>query len=81
MAEDIHYENQRIYCENNKLPLFSNRSCDHSYPWNTESDTYGVRQSLGDMLVERHGSEKGAFFVSSNSHILSCPSCGKSWCD
>ena len=80
MTEDIYYENQRIYCENNKVPLFSNRTCNHSYGWNRESDNYGISQSLGEILIERYG-EDDAFRISSSTHITSCPGCCRSWCD
>ena len=80
VKQDIHFENQRIYCQNNRLPFFSLKSCDHSYPWMDEKDNYGLRQSLGEMLVEKYGEDK-AFHISSGTHITSCPSCGRSWCD
>jgi len=80
ITEDIHYENQRIYCENNKLPLFASRSCNHSYGWNRDRDNHGVLQSLGEILVERYGEDK-ALELSSSSHIISCPGCSRSWCD
>ena len=80
ITEDIHYENQRIYCENNKLPLFASRSCNHSYGWNRERDNYGVLQTLGEILVQRYGKDK-ALELSSSSHIISCPGCSRSWCD
>ena len=80
MVVDIHYENQRIYCENNKLPFFSSRSCDHSYGWNRERDNYNKLQTLGEILVERYGEDK-ALELSSSSHIISCPGCSRSWCD
>lgn len=81
MAEDIHYENQRIYCENNKLPFFASRNCNHSYGWNRERDNHGVLQTLGEILVEKYGSEEEAFKISSSTHIISCPGCCRSWCD
>lgn len=81
MAEDLYYENQRIFCEQKKVPLFAYTHCSHSYPWNTENNNYAVRQSLGEILLERYGSEDEAFKVSSSTHITSCPSCGRSWCD
>ena len=80
MSEDIHYSNQRIYCENNNLPFFSSRNCNHDYDWNTERDNYGNLQTLGESLVERYGEEE-AFKISSGTHILSCPGCNRSWCD
>ena len=80
ITEDIHYENQRIYCENNKLPLFASRSCNHSYGWNRDRDNHGVLQSLGEILVQRYGEDK-ALELSSSSHIISCPGCSRSWCD
>jgi hypothetical protein len=80
MPEDIHYNNQKIYCHKNKLPLFASSSCNHLYSWNSSRDNYGVLQSLGEMLVEKYGEEE-AFKVSSSTHITSCPGCGRSWCD
>ena len=80
MAEDIHYENQRIYCENNKVPFFASSSCNHSYGWNRDRDNYNKLQTLGEILVERYGTDK-ALELSSSSHIISCPGCSRSWCD
>ena len=80
MTEDLYYENQRIYCENNKLPLFASRSCDHTYGWNRHRDNHGVLQTLGDILIEKYGEDK-ALELSSSSHIISCPGCSRSWCD
>ena len=76
---DVYYENQRIFCEQNKLPLFAYRSCNHTYQW-VSDDRYGKNQSLGEMLVEKHG-EEDAFIVSASTHIISCPTCCRSWCD
>ena len=81
MAEDVHYENQRIFCEQNKVPLFAYTHCSHSYPWNIENNNYAVRQSLGEILLDRYGSEEEAFKTSSSTHITGCPGCGRSWCD
>jgi len=76
---DIHYDNQRIYCETNKVPLFAYKSCNHMYNW-VRDDKYGKLETLGEMLVDRYG-EDDAFKMSSGSHITSCPSCSRSWCD
>lgn len=76
---DIYYENQRLFCEQNKVPLFAYTSCDHRYKWITD-ERYGNRQTLGEMLIEKYGEEK-AFVVSASSHIISCPCCSRSWCD
>lgn len=80
MEQDIYYQNQKLYCENNKLPLFSHSTCDHSYGWNTSRPNYGQLQTLGEMLVNKYGSEE-AFIISASTHIISCPSCNRSWCD
>jgi hypothetical protein len=80
MQKDIYYENQRIYCENNKLPFFASRSCNHSYGWNRDRDNYGKLQTLREILVERYGIDD-ALELSSTSHIISCPGCSRSWCD
>ncbi len=40
----------------------------------------GVLQTLGESLFEKYGAEE-AFRVSASTHIISCPGCGKSWCD
>lgn len=77
--KDIYYENQRLFCEQNKLPLFAYSSCDHTYSW-VRDERYGKRQTLGEMLVEKYG-EEDAFKVSASSHITSCPGCCRSWCD
>ena len=74
-----HYDNQRIYCEANKLPLFAYRHCDHRYNW-IRDERYGKLQTLSEMLVERYGDEE-AFRISASSHIISCPVCSRSWCD
>jgi hypothetical protein len=81
LVEDLYYENQRIFCEQKKVPLFASRSCDHSYGWNRERDNHGVLQTLGEILLERYGSEDEASRISSSTHITGCPGCGRSWCD
>lgn len=81
ITEDIHFSNQEVYCRENKVPLFAYTHCSHSYPWNRERDNYGIRQSLGEILLDRYGSEEEAFKMSSSTHITGCPSCGRSWCD
>jgi len=80
LVEDIYFENQRIYCENNRLPLFASRSCDHTYGWNRDRDNYSKLQTLGEILIERYGEDK-ALELSASSHIISCPGCSRSWCD
>lgn len=77
--DNIHYDNQKLYCETNKLPFFASSSCNHTYGW-VRDDRYGKLQTLSEMLVEKHGDDK-AFIISSSSHIISCPTCGRSWCD
>ena len=77
---DIHYENQRIFCEHNKVPFFASSSCNHSYGWNRDRDNYYKLQSLGEILIERYGEEE-ALHISSSRHITSCPGCSRSWCD
>ena len=78
--EDIYYENQRLFCESSNVPLFASSSCSHQYRWNTNNDSYGKLQTLGEMLIALHGEEK-AFKISSGTHIIGCPICGRSWCD
>jgi hypothetical protein len=77
--EDIYYENQKVYCERNNLPMFASQSCNHTYPW-VRGEKFGKRQTFGEMLVEKFG-EKEAAIVSSSELITSCPGCGRSWCD
>jgi hypothetical protein len=77
--EDIYYENQRVYCNNNKVPLFAFESCSHRYKW-VGQDIYGHNQSLGEMLVQKFGEDE-AFKISAGTHIIGCPTCGRSWCD
>jgi hypothetical protein len=74
---DVYYENQREFCKQKNVPMFASSSCDHTYPW--VQHNYGKRQTFGEMLVEKYGEE--AFKVSSGTHIISCPGCGRSWCD
>jgi hypothetical protein len=61
-----HYDNQRIFCEQNNVPFFAHSKCN--------------QQTLSEMLVERYGDEE-AFIISSSTHITSCPVCSRSWCD
>ena len=76
---DIHYDNQKQFCKDNHVPMFASSSCSHHYPW-VRDELYGKTQSLGEMLVEKYGEDK-AFEISAGSHIISCPGCGRSWCD
>lgn len=76
---DIYFNNQKIYCEKNKLPLFAHTKCSHNYQW-VQDKRYGNTQTLGEMLVEKHGDQK-AFLVSSSSHITACPVCSRAWDD
>jgi hypothetical protein len=77
--EDIHYQNQRLFCEKQNIPMFANQSCSHTYS-GVQGELYGKRQTLGEMLVEKYGAEE-AFKISAGNHIISCPGCGRSWCD
>ena len=77
---DIHYENQKIYCANNKLPLFAHSICHHNYSWKSYEDVKDAPTKLGDILIDKYGKEK-AFEISAGSLITSCPFCCKSWCD
>ena len=79
MSEDIYFKNQSIFCKQNNLPLFASTSCNHMYDWVT-GDKYGKLQSFGEMLIEKYGDED-AFIISAGSHVTSCPSCCRSWCD
>jgi hypothetical protein len=79
MSKDIYFKNQSIFCKQNNLPLFASTSCSHMYNWVT-GDKYGNLQSFGEMLVEKYGDEE-AFIISAGTHVISCPSCSKSWCD
>lgn len=76
---DPYYENQRVYCKTNNVPLFAYESCNHMYKW-VPRDTYGHTQSLGEMLVQKYGEEE-AFKISAGTHIIGCPTCSRSWCD
>ena len=80
MNIDVHYENQKLYCKINKLPMFASQRCNHINSWSFGRNNEGVLQTLAESLIEKYGSEK-AFEVSANTHIISCPGCGKSWCD
>ena len=77
--DNIHYENQRTYCDTNKVPFFASSNCNHTYGW-VRDDRYGKLQTLSEMLIEKHGEEE-AFKISSSTHIISCPTCSRSWCD
>jgi hypothetical protein len=77
--DNIHYDNQRTYCKNRDIPMFASSSCNHTYGW-VEDDRYGKLQTLSEMLIEKHGEEE-AFRISSSTHIISCPTCWRSWCD
>jgi hypothetical protein len=77
--DDVYYQNQKQYCQQNNVPMFASRNCSHTYPW-VRDDLYGKLQTLGEMLVDKYGEEK-AFTISSGSLITSCPGCGRSWCD
>ena len=77
--DNIHYDNQRIYCNNNDVPFFASSSCNHEYDW-VSDHRYGHLQTLSEMLIERYGDDK-AFVIASSSHITSCPICNRSWCD
>ena len=76
---DIHYNNQKVFCDTNRVPFFASRSCSHMYPW-VQDERYGNTQTLGEMLVAEYGEEK-ALELSISSHITSCPVCSRSWCD
>ncbi len=77
---DVHYENQKLYCINNNLPMFVSRRCSHRNSWSFDKGNEGVLQTLGESLIDKYGFEE-AFKVSAGNHIISCPGCGKSWCD
>ena len=77
---DIHYQNQKNFCEKHRVPFFSSASCSHTSKWMQERPEYHKLQTLGDMLVEIHGEDE-AFKISSGTHITGCPTCGRSWCD
>lgn len=77
--DNIHYDNQRIYCNNNDVPFFASSSCNHMYDW-VSDHRYGNTQTLTEMLIEKYGDDK-AFVIASSSHITSCPGCSRSWCD
>jgi hypothetical protein len=71
------YENQKVFCEQNKLPLFANRSCSHDVSWG--GDYHDKPTEFDDMLRDRYGEQ--AEIISMSQHIISCPVCWKSWCD
>jgi len=77
---DVHYENQKLYCINNNLPMFASRRCNHINSWSFDKGNEGVLQTLGESLIDKYGFEE-AFRVSASTHIISCPGCSKSWCD
>jgi hypothetical protein len=76
---DIYYENQKLFCKKERLPLFANETCSHRYKW-VRSELYGKIMTLGEMLEEIHGPEKAAI-ISSSELITGCPMCGRTWCD
>jgi hypothetical protein len=76
---NIHYDNQKLYCTTNKLPMFASSSCNHTYGW-VRDERHGNLQTLSEMLIEKHGHDE-AFVISSSTHIISCPICNRSWCD
>ena len=61
--EDIHYQNQKQYCQQNKVPMFASSSCSHTYSW-VRDNLYGKEQTLGEMLVDKYGHDR-AFIMSS----------------
>jgi len=77
---DVYYENQKLYCKNNNLPMFASKTCNHINSWSFNKGNEGVLQTLGESLIDKYGLEE-AFKVSAGTHIISCPGCGKSWCD
>ena len=77
ILEDILYDNQKLYCSNNNLPLFAHKSCHHNVSWG--GDYSNAPTDFGDMLVSKYGEEEA--LKKSYSHIISCPICSKTWCD
>lgn len=65
------FNNQEIYCKNNNLPMFANRTCDHSL----------------SAVRDRHRNSPRDYWLvitdeeSMSEHIVSCPICGASFCD
>ena len=72
------YELQKDFCKRNNLPLFASQKCNHTYPW-VKGDLYGKLQSFDQMMIEKYGQD--AHLKASSEHIISCPSCSRSWCD
>lgn len=77
--EDVCYNNQEIFCKENKVPLFAFKTCSHSYSWCKGREYYGKTQTLGEMLTEMHGER--APIIAASTHITGCPICGRTWCD
>ena len=75
---DVYYQAQKEYCTREKVPMFASSSCNHMERW-IHDDRYGKLQSLGEIMVEKYGDN--ALLKASSTHIISCPTCNKSWCD
>jgi hypothetical protein len=81
LADNPCYDNQRIYCNKESLPLFASQKCSHQYPWMKGRSEYGKEQTLTEMLVEKYGTLDKALVVSASELITGCPGCGRTWCD
>ena len=55
MTIDVHYENQKLYCNNNNLPMFASQRCSHINSWSFNKGNEGVLQTLGESLIEKYG--------------------------
>ena len=58
MTIDVHYENQKLYCNNNNLPMFASQRCSHINSWSFNKGNEGVLQTLGESLIEKYGGQK-----------------------
>lgn len=75
---DARFENQRIFCRNHNVPMFANRFCSHDVTWSELGNGDGSR-------YEGKNHDIWAAYItdyqSMTTHIVSCPVCGKSFCD
>ena len=69
---DARYNNQKIYCKNNNLPMFAGRECSHDVTWGNEKEQYQRTNDYWDVITDEQ---------SMGEHIISCPVCHKSFCD
>ena len=62
------FDNQMLYCERNKLPMFAYKNCPN------------CKLSLQSIMTKRYGSLQQAELKASSELFTGC-NCGMSWCD